>query len=86
MVARAGHKSFKTYHICRFSARNRKLQIGIFLPVSKEQRELGEESIINASCCRDGLGIGIAVDASLKRLSGTDKVLPSLEVIGVVNL
>lgn len=76
----------KTYHICCFGSRDGEFQIRIFLPVPKEQRELGEESIVHVSCGCDGLGVGIAVDASFKRLSGANQLFPGLEVIGVIGL
>ena len=76
----------ETHHVCCFSPRDGEFQIGIFLPVSKKQREFGQESIKDVSRSCDGLGVGIAVDASLKRLSGTNQSFPGLEVIGVIGL
>lgn len=33
-------------HLCRLWARNVELEIGIFLPVSKKERELEQESVV----------------------------------------
>lgn len=76
----------KAYHVCCFGSRDREFQIRIFLPVSKEQRELCEKSIVDASYGCNGLGVGIAVDASFKRLCGANQFFPCLEVIGVIGL
>lgn len=81
-----GAKGYKTYHVRCFGASDREFQIGVLLPVSEKQRELGQKSVVNISRGGDGLRIRVAVDSPLERFSGTNQLLPSFEVIGVIGL
>lgn len=76
----------RAYHLCRFSASYRELQIGIFLPVTEQKWELGEKAIIGVARSGDGLGVGVAVDAPFKGLCSANQFFPSFEVIGIVKL
>ena len=49
------------YHFSRFSAGNGEFEVGIFLPVSKEQRELGEEAVVGVTRRRNGLRARVAI-------------------------
>lgn len=75
-----------THHLCSFCAGDRELHVGIFLPVSEEERKLGEEAIVGMACGSDGLGVRVTVDATLKRLCAAHEFLPSFEVIGIIGL
>jgi len=74
------------YHFGGLGASNREFQIGILLPVSKQERELGKEAVIRVPGCRNCLWTRIPVQASLESLCRTNKFLPVLEVIGIVEL
>jgi hypothetical protein len=39
----------EAYHLSRLCAANRELEIGILLPISKEQRELVEEAVVDVA-------------------------------------
>lgn len=72
-----------THHLSRLGARNIELHIGILFPVSKQERELEEESVVGIAEGSESLGARVAVQATLKGLAGFDEVFPVLEVIGV---
>lgn len=74
------------YHLCGFSAGDRKLKVGVFLPIPKQKRKLCEEAIVDVAHCRDGLRIGVAVDSALECLCAPNKLLPDLEVVRIINL
>ena len=74
------------HHLRCFRSSDRELQIGIFLPVSEQEREFCEEAVIVVADGVDSLRVGVAIDTTLKHLGGTDKLLPSLKVVGVIDL
>ena len=74
------------YHVRRLCPCHRKLQIGILLPVTKEQGELRKKPIICASDSCDGLRVGVAIDSAFQRLCAANEFLPCLEVVGVIDL
>ena len=69
------------YQLGSLSPRDGEFKICIFLPVTKKQRELGEETIVDVSSSRDGLGAGVAVETSLERFCGTDELFPVFKAI-----
>ena len=72
-----------THHLSRLGARTVELHIGILFPVSEQERELEEESVVGIAEGSEGLGARVAVQATLEGLAGFDEVFPVLEVIGV---
>jgi hypothetical protein len=44
-----------THHICSLSPSNGEFEVGIFLPVSEEEREFAEEAVVDVSGGGDGL-------------------------------
>jgi hypothetical protein len=70
-------------HLCGFGAGNGKFEIGIFLPVSKEERVAGEEAVVGISEGSDGLWAGIASESTLLGFGGTDEFLPMFEDVRV---
>ena len=74
------------YHFCRFGSCYRELKFRIFLPITEEQWELGQEAVVDISCCSYGLWTRIPVYAPLERLGCADKFLPDLEIIWVFKL
>ena len=74
------------YHVSGLSAGDRELLVGILLPVPKEQRELGEEAIINRADGCDSLGAGITIYSTLKGLRGANQLLPGFKVVGIIKL
>lgn len=61
-----------TYHLGRLSAANGELDIGIFLPVSEEERELCEEAVVDVANQLDGRRAGVARDAAFEVLRASD--------------
>lgn len=74
------------YHVRSLCSRHRELQIGILLPVTEEQGELGQKPVVCASDSCNGLRVGVAIDSTLQRLCGANEFLPCLEVVGIVGL
>lgn len=70
-------------HLCSFRACDVEFEVGVLLPVSEEERELGKEAIVGVSEGREGLRARAAVQAAFKRLSSVDELLPVLETIGI---
>lgn len=81
-----GYATRLAYHLCSFSASDREFKIGIFLPVSEKKREFGEEAIVRVANGGNGLGIGIAIDATLQSLCAAHEFLPGLKVVWIVQL
>ena len=67
MTGRREMKESPTHHLCSFCARDRELHVGIFLPISEEEREFGEEAIVGMACGGDGLGVRVTIDATFER-------------------
>lgn len=74
------------YHICCFRTGNGKFQVGVLLPISKQQGELGQEAVVDISYGGDSLRVGVAIDSSFEGLGATNQSFPGLEVIGVIEL
>lgn len=70
-----------THHLCGLGAGYLKLEVGVFLPVSEEERELGEKAVVGVAGGCNSLGTGVAVQATLLRLEGCDQLLPVLELL-----
>lgn len=79
-------KNSEAYHFCCFCSSDRKFHVGIFLPITEEEGESGEESIIDVSSRRDSLRARVAVETTLEGFGGTHQLLPVLKVIGVLEL
>lgn len=74
------------YHLSGLSAGERELLVGILLPVSKEQWELGKEPVVGCANGCDGLGAGIARYSTLEGLRGANQFFPSFEVVRIIKL
>lgn len=75
-----------TYHLSCLRAANRELEVCIFFPVSKEEREFGQETVIDVANELDSRWTGVSGDAAFEVSCAGDKCLPSLEVVFVLNL
>lgn len=54
-----------SYHFSSLGAGDRELKISILLPVAKQQRKLRQETVVVGARSRNGLGVGVAIDATL---------------------
>lgn len=79
-------KGTRSYHLCGFGSCDGKLQIGIFLPISEEERELCEEAIISVSCSGNCLWARVAIETTFESLSRAHEFLPIFKVIRVLKL
>lgn len=73
-------------HLRRLSTAYRELEIGIFLPVSEEERELPEEAVVHVAHQLNSRRARVACDAALEIRGASDERLPSLEVVFVFYL
>lgn len=71
------------HRLCRLRAGDVEFEIRIFLPVTKEQRELEKESVVGITEGGKRLGAGVAVEAPFLSFAGTDELFPGLKTIGV---
>jgi hypothetical protein len=69
-----------------FCASNDELLVGVPFPVYEEEREFGEESIVDLSKRGDGLWAGVAIQAALESFDSSNKHVPRLVVIWCSNL
>jgi hypothetical protein len=74
------------YHLGRLGAANRELEVGILLPVSKEERELCKEAVVGVAHELDGRGTRVARYAALEVCCARDERFPPLEVVLVLYL
>lgn len=72
-----------THHLGRLGPRDVKLEVRIFFPVAKKQREFVEESVVGVAKGCERLGAGVAVQATLQRLACLDEAFPILEAIRI---
>ena len=73
----------RTHHVSSLGACDRKLEVGILLPIAEEKREFREKAIVDISNSGDSLGAGIAVDATFKRFASAHELLPRFIAIRV---
>lgn len=73
-------------HLGRLGAANGELEVGILLPVSEEERELGQEAVVHVAHQFDGGWAGVAGDAALEVRGASDERFPSLKVVFVLYL
>lgn len=52
------------HHLGRLGAADGELEIGIFLPVSEEEREFGEEAVVDVADELNGRRAGVAGDTA----------------------
>jgi len=78
--------AWATYQFGGFSTSDGKIEVGILLPVSKQQRKLGEEAVVDVADGADGLGAGVAVDTAFESMRSRHQGFPRLKVIDVVDL
>ena len=64
--------TFHTYHLSRLGVANREFEIGIFLPVSEKERELGKEAVVDVANEFDGRWARVARDAAFEVLRASD--------------
>jgi hypothetical protein len=74
------------YHLGRFSAGNGEFEVGIFLPISKQKRELRKKAVVCISGCCDSLWAGVSIQAALEGLGRANELLPVLKVVGIFEL
>lgn len=84
-VDRAEDSGYTTlvHHFRRLWSGNVELGVGILLPVSKEEWELAEESIVGIAEGSQSLWAGVSVEASLDRRDRVDEVVPVLKRVGI---
>lgn len=70
-----------THHFRRLGTCDGKLEVGILLPVAEKQREACEEAVVCVSRSCNGLGAGVAVEASFLRFCGAHQLLPVLKFL-----
>lgn len=73
--------SVLTNHLGRLGASNGKFQVGILLPVSKEQRELCKKAVVDAPGRRDGLRTRVSVQPAFKPFSRAHQLFPVLKLV-----
>jgi hypothetical protein len=73
-------------HLSSLGAADGELQIGILLPVSEEERELGKEAVVDIANQFDSGWARVAGDAALELRGARDKRFPLLEVVFILYL
>jgi hypothetical protein len=73
-------------HLSSLGTTNGELQVGILLPVSEEQREFGEEAVVDVANQFDGGWIRIAGDTALELRGTSNERFPFLEVVFILDL
>jgi hypothetical protein len=68
-------------HLGRLGASNGKLEVGILLPVSKEQWELCKKAVVNTSGRCDGLRTRVSVQTSFEPFYRADQLFPVFELV-----
>ena len=71
------------HHLCRLRARDVELEIRIFLPVSEQEGELEQESVVCVAQGGKSLGTGVPVQAALEAFACANQFLPILEAVRV---
>lgn len=74
------------HHLRRLSPTNRKLEISVLFPVAKEQRELGQEAVVDVAHEFNGRRAGVARHAALELRRARNEALPFLKVVFVLGL
>ena len=69
------------HHIRSLGTGYRELEVGVLLPVAKEERELSEETVVDASDSSDGLRARVSVDPTFQAFAGANQLFPVLEGI-----
>jgi hypothetical protein len=72
--------------LCCFGACYDELFVCVALPIHEEQRELGEEAIVDVAKGGDGLRTGVAIKAAFERFYSPDEDVPRLVVVGCCDL
>lgn len=73
----------KPYHFGRLGTGDVELEVGILLPVAKEQRELEEEAVVGVAESRQSLGTRVPIETAFEALAGSDQLLPIFEIVGI---
>jgi hypothetical protein len=73
-------------HLSCLCATNRELEIGIFLPISKEQWELVQKAVVDVAHQLDGRGTRVPGDAALEFGRAGDENFPLLELVLILDL
>lgn len=60
-----GNNGGPAYHFCSFGTSDGELKVGIFLPVSEQEWELGQEAIVGVPDGVNGLGVRVAINTAL---------------------
>lgn len=83
LLGQVKNRTIHAYHFGRLWARDVEFEVGILLPVAKQQREFEEESIVGVAECCQSLGARVPIQSTLKALAGPDQFLPVLEAVGI---
>lgn len=75
-----------TYHLRRLRTTDGELEVGILLPVAKEERKPREKSVVCVSSRCDRLWAGVAVEAAFLCLCRAHELFPVLELFGLGEL
>ena len=73
-------------HLRSLGTANRELQVGILLPVSEEERDLGEEAVVDVANQLDGGWARVARNAAFEVRGASNERFPPLEVVFILNL
>lgn len=79
-VCDAGHAALVD-EFGSLSACYREFEVGVLLPITEEQREFGEESIVDIAHRGDGLRTRVSVDATFEALTSLDQFLPYFVIV-----
>lgn len=84
--ARYRGPSTTSYQLCSLRTSDGELQVGIFLPITKEKGEFGKEAVVDISSGSNGLRIRVAIETTFKGFRCSYKPFPELEIIWIFNL
>lgn len=70
----------RTYHLSRLCTCNAEFKVGIFFPVSEEQREFGKKAIVGLAGSGYSLRTRVAIEAAFLRLGGAYELFPILKL------
>lgn len=71
------------YHFGRLGTRDVEFEISILLPVTEQQGELEEESIVCGAEGSQSLRARVSVETAFESFAGAYQFLPVLEVVGI---
>jgi hypothetical protein len=74
------------YHFSSFRSRNGEFEVGVFLPISEQQWELCQETIIHASHVGYGFETRTAIKSPLRGFHTANEGFPGIEIVRIIFL